>query len=85
MAIQAVEDCLFCRMAAESHSRITGNKAPARFPHLVDDNGKWISRNDVIYKGVISAVGQGPLKAGIQGNTIGPEMQFGHTMGYYHD
>jgi len=56
-----------------------------KFPHLVDDNGKWISRNDVIYKGVISAVAQGPLKVGIQGNSIGPEMQFGHIMGYYHD
>jgi len=22
---------------------------------------------------------------GLQGNTIGPELQFGHTMGYYHD
>lgn len=55
------------------------------FPHLVDDQGKWTVRNDVIYKGVISAVAQGPLTVGIQGNTIGPEMQFGHIMGYYHD
>jgi hypothetical protein len=56
-----------------------------KFPHLVDDQGKWTVRNDVIYKGVISAVGQGPLTVGIQGNTIGPELQFGHVMGYYHD
>jgi alpha-galactosidase len=39
----------------------------------------------VVYKGVISAIAQGPLTVGIQGNTIGPEMQFGHIMGYYHD
>ena len=56
-----------------------------KFPHLVDDQGKWTVRNDVIYKGVISAVAQGPLTVGIQGNTIGPETQFGHIMGYYHD
>ncbi|NQT37673.1 MAG: sialate O-acetylesterase, partial [Planctomycetes bacterium] len=45
----------------------------------------WTVRGDVTYKGVISAVAQGPLTVGIQGNTIGPEMQFGHIMGYYHD
>ena len=56
-----------------------------KFPHLVDDQGNWTVRNDVIYKGVISAVAQGPLTVGIQGNTIGPELQFGHIMGYYHD
>lgn len=56
-----------------------------KFPHLIDDEGKWTVRGDVTYKGVISAVAQGPLTVGIQGNTIGPEMQFGHIMGYYHD
>ncbi len=56
-----------------------------RFPHLVDDDGNWTVRNDVIYKGVISATGQGSLAPGIQGGTIGPELQFGHIMGCYHD
>lgn len=56
-----------------------------KFPHLVDEHGKWTVRNDVTYKGVISAVGQGPLTVGIQGNTIGPELGFGHVMGYYFD
>ena len=56
-----------------------------KFPHLVDDQGNWTVRNDVMYKGVISAVAQGPLTVGLQGNTIGPELQFGHIMGYYHD
>ena len=60
-------------------------KEDKKFPHLIDEDGNWTVRNDVIYKGVISATGQGPLKVGIQGNTIGPELQFGHIMGYYHD
>jgi alpha-galactosidase len=34
---------------------------------------------------VVTAVGKGPLTVGLQGNTIGPELQFGHIMGYYHD
>jgi alpha-galactosidase len=56
-------------------------KRQGKFPELIDDKGDWKARNDVIYKGVISAVGQGPLKAGIQGNTIGPELGFGWVMG----
>jgi len=56
-----------------------------KFPHLIDDEGNWTVRNDVMYKGVISATAKGPLTVGLQGNTIGPEMQFGHIMGYYHD
>jgi len=60
-------------------------KKDKKFPHLVEDKGKWTVRNDVIYKGVISAVAQGPLTVGLQGNTIGPELQFGHIMGHYHD
>jgi len=60
-------------------------KDDKKFPHLIDCDGNWTVRNDVIYKGVISAIGQGPLKVGIQGNTIGPELQFGHILGHYHD
>ena len=60
-------------------------KEEKKFPHLIDDEGRWTVRNDVIYKGVISAVGQGPLTVGLQGNTIGPELQFGHILGHYHD
>ena len=56
-----------------------------KFPHLIDAKGNWTVRNDVIYKGVIAATGKGPLTVGLQGNTIGPELQFGHIMGYYHD
>jgi len=60
-------------------------KKEKKFPHLIDGEGKWTVRNDVVYKGVISAVAQGPLTVGLQGNTIGPELQFGHILGYYHD
>ena len=60
-------------------------KKDRKFPHLVDDEGNWTVRSDVTYKGVISATGQGPLTVGIQGNTIGPELGFGHVMGYYDD
>ncbi len=60
-------------------------KQQGKFPNLVDDAGNWTVRKDVIYKGVISAVGQGPLTPGLQDNTIGPEMGFGHVMGFYHD
>ncbi len=60
-------------------------KRRKRFPHLIDDEGDWTVRNDVMYKGVISATAQGSLTVGIQGGTIGPELQFGHILGYYHD
>jgi alpha-galactosidase len=56
-----------------------------KFPHLIDDEGNWTVRNDVMYKGVITATAKGPLTVGLRGNTIGPELQFGHIMGYYHD
>lgn len=61
-------------------------KQEGKFPHLLDEDGNWTVRNDVIYKGVVSAGGQGPLKPGVQrGGTIGPQLGFGHVMGYYHD
>ena len=60
-------------------------KRENKFPNLVDDAGNWTVRNDVTYKGVVTAIGQGPLTPGVQGGTIGPEMGFGHVMGYYHD
>ncbi len=56
-----------------------------KFPHLIDAKGRWTVRDDVTYKGVISATGQGPLTVGIQGNTIGPELGFGFVVGDYCD
>lgn len=63
----------------------TLTKRKKKFPHLVDENGNWTTRNDVTYKGVISAKGHGPLKPDISGNTFGPELGFGHVLGYYHE
>ena len=60
-------------------------KRENKFPNLVDDAGAWTVRNDVMYRGVITAIGDGPLTPGVQGGTIGPDMGFGHVMGYYHD
>ena len=39
----------------------------------------------MLYRGVITASGNGPLTVGVQGSTFGPELQFGHVMGYFHD
>ncbi|BCX46925.1 hypothetical protein HAHE_08330 [Haloferula helveola] len=55
-----------------------------KFPNMVD-GGAYTQRNDVYYRGVVTAIGDGPLKVGVQGNRIGPEQGFGHVMGYYHD
>jgi alpha-galactosidase len=63
----------------------TVTKRENKFPNLVDGAGNWTVRNDVIYRGLISAIGNGPLTVGIQGSTIGPETGFGHLMGYYYD
>jgi len=57
------------------------------FPYLVDGNGKWTVRNDVWYKGVVTATANKWLTVGCgaNGSQIGPELGFGHVMGYYHD
>lgn len=54
-----------------------------KFPHLVDEAGNWTVRKDVVYKGVVSDTWQGPLT--VADGSIGPELGFGHVMGYYHD
>jgi len=58
-----------------------------KFTNLVDGAGGWIVRDDVHYRGVISAVGNGPLapQFGANGSSFGPEYGFGHVMGWYHD
>ena len=62
-------------------------KTEKKFPHMVDDNGNWTVRNDVWYKGVVTATANKWLTVGCGSGagTIGPEMQFGHIMGWYHD
>jgi alpha-galactosidase len=58
-----------------------------KFPHLVDDQGNWTVRNDVWYKGLVTATANKWLTigCGASSNSIGAELQFGHIMGYYHD
>lgn len=65
----------------------TTTKIDNRFPNLVDASNKYTVRKDVIYRGVITATASGPLTAGMgSDNTqLGPELGFGHVMGWYHD
>jgi len=58
-----------------------------KFQHLVDDNGGWTTRNDVyFYEAELHFKGGLLTVPPLPGNsTIGPELQFGHIMGYAHD
>ena len=62
-------------------------KKEKKCPHLLDDAGNWTVRNDVWCVKVTVGQTQGWLKPGFgaRGSFIGPELQFGHVMGYYHD
>ena len=62
-------------------------KVDKKFPHMVDDKGNWTVRKDVWYKGVVTATANKWLTVGCGAGagSIGPELQFGHIMGYYHD
>ncbi len=58
-----------------------------KFPYLVDESGAWLVRDDVWYKGVITATADrwlGP-GCGASDNNIGPELGFGHVVGNFHD
>ena len=62
-------------------------KEQNKFPNLIDTNGNWSARGDVKYRGVISCIGNADLTVG-QGTgatQIGPELGFGHVMGYHFD
>ena len=65
----------------------TITKIDNKFPNLIDASNAWTKRNDVIYKGVVSATAQGPLTAGqgADSTRVGPELGFGQVMGWYHD
>jgi hypothetical protein len=57
-----------------------------KFKHLVDGQGKWVSRDDVWYKGVVTAGANQWLSVGCGAgaNNIGPELGFGWVLGDYH-
>jgi alpha-galactosidase len=58
-----------------------------KFPYLIDKQGKWVSRDDVWYKGVVTATANKWLSVGCGAgsNQIGPELGFGHMVGDFHD
>lgn len=59
------------------------------FPWLMDDEGNWVARQDVILRDArLDPDGQGaPLLPTInnRGKTVGPELGFGHAVGSYFD
>ncbi len=63
-------------------------KEENKFPYLLSENGHWAKRDDVWYKGVVTATNDTWLTPGCgagSGAAIGPELGFGHILGEYHD
>jgi alpha-galactosidase len=58
-----------------------------KFPYLIDEEGSWLPRDDVWYKGVVTATANQWLSVGCGAgqNQIGPELGFGHILGDFHD
>ncbi|QDU96152.1 sialate O-acetylesterase [Lignipirellula cremea] len=58
-----------------------------KFPYLVDPQGNWVERDDVWYKGVVTATADKRLSVGCgaSSNNIGPELGFGHVVGDFHE
>ncbi len=54
-------------------------KHEAKYPHLIDDRGQWTERDDVWYRGVVTATGSHWL--GVKSGKIGPELGFGKVLG----
>jgi alpha-galactosidase len=61
-------------------------KTEKRYPHLVDDEGKWTARSDVRHVFVMHNRGNMQMVQNdwltIKAKTIGPELQFGFIMGH---
>ena len=62
-------------------------KTEGKFPHLVNASNAYNTRSDVRYRGVVTAIGNAQLAPGQGANSgqMGPELGFGHVMGYHHD
>ena len=54
-----------------------------KYPHLLDGKGSWAVRDDVYYKGVVTATADQWLSVGCGAgsNNIGPELGFGWLLG----
>ncbi len=50
-----------------------------KYPYLINEKRQWVSRDDVWYKGVVTATGSHWL--GVRSGRIGPELGFGHVIG----
>ena len=71
----------------EPGSLNTITRVDNKFPNLIDASSNFTERNDVIYRGVVTANdNNGPLTINQGGGNdrVGPELGFGHVMGYYH-
>ena len=44
-------------------------KVGKRFPNLVGEDGNWIANRNVMYRGVISDIGNGPLGPNVAGSS----------------
>lgn len=62
-------------------------KQQGKYQELLDDTGNWASRDDVWYKGVVTATGNQWLSVncGAGNGKVGPELGFGWVLGDYHD
>ena len=62
-------------------------KTNGKFRHLLGDDGEWAARDDVWYKGVVTAGANQWLSVGCGANRqqIGPELGFGLVVGNHHD
>lgn len=57
-----------------------------RFPYLLDKQGEWTVRNDVMLNDAYMGKGKSaPLSAPACGPTFGPELGFGYVLGTYLD
>jgi len=56
-----------------------------KFTNLVDKEGNWAVRNDVFFVDITNKRIARWMTVPVMGRTLGPEAQFGHIMGYYHD
>jgi len=65
----------------------TLTRKDGKFQHLVNDEGEFVPRDDVWYKGVVTATANKWLDVGCGAteNQIGPELGFGHAVGDHHE
>ena len=62
-------------------------KQHGKFKYLLDKDGNWKDRNDVWYRGLVTATANQWLSVGCGAsrNSIGPELGFGNLIGDFHD